>query len=520
MAEKKMKQFSDVYPQETKGQLTMFDRILFKGHLTGVYPVERFGSILYQQGVLLKQFQRFGKESSEQLRNHLTQMAEKGQRSVVYLPTGRGKKGEGKEELARQVAEVEGITEGLVVIYTTLEMQNALSVRGKRQSGHIHLVSEARKHLHYYLYFIDEEFGMMHVRIQSWWPFTTHININGREWLARQMDKEDIEYLRAENCFWEIADLEQAQTLCDKFAHRQWERVWNAFAKRLNPLLPMITDWTGQGYYWSVEQAEIATDVMFDRQEGLDELLPALFRETMLTQSAEDVMRFLGRRLTGNFQGKIETKLNKRQPGWRVKHWVKQNSIKMYNKGRVLRVETTINNSGEFKIPTPEGKSPRWKRMPKGVSYFWHFYQAGREANQRYLDALSHLPAQGKAALDALDSLCQSHQQDGRPVAKFQPVTQETCHLFAVILRGEHALTGFRNHHIRAALFGTASQDEPEQQRCRARVSRLLAKLRGHGLIEKIDHSHLYRVTAMGYRAMAAALRYRHIDFPANFALA
>lgn len=512
-----MKNFSDIYPQETNGQLVMFDRILFKGYLSGVYPVQRFESILYHHGVPLKEFKTFAQESTEQLKDHLAQLAKAAQRPMIYLPSGRGKRGESKEELARELAATDEIKEGLIAIYSTLELQGTLSVRGERQTGHIRLVSEKRKHLHYYLYFMDKEFGLMHLRIQSWWPFTMHIYINGREWLAHRMDEQEIAYIRADNCFWEIADLEQAQQLCDKFAHRQWERVWNAFAKRINPLLKTVQAWTGQGYYWTIEQAEIATDVMFAQQATLDEMLPDLFREALLTRSAEDVMRFLGRRLHANFQGKVETKLNKRQPGWRVKHWVKQNSVKMYNKGRVLRVETTINNSGEFKIPAPQGKLPRWKRMPKGVSYFWHFYQVGREANQRYLDAMYNIPYQGKAATDALDSLCQSHKQDGRRIAKFQPVTQATCQLFAVILRGEHALTGFRNHHVRTALFGIPAPDKQTEQRRRARVSRLLAKLRGHGLIEKIRHSHLYRVTPFGYRAMAAALHYRHVEYPSNF---
>ena len=516
-----MKQFGDIYPEQTQGELTMFDRMLFKGYLSGVYPLHRFEQILYHHGVLLKEFKEFGQQSTEALKGHLSKLAEAEQRPIVYLPGGQGVKGESKEELARQQAETDQIESGLIVIYSTLELKSSLSVRGERASGHIRLVSELRKQLHYYLYYQDEEFGLMHVRIQSWWPFTIHIYINGREWLARQLDKAGIGYLKVENCFWQIADLPQAQKLADKFAHRQWERVWEAFAKKVNPLWPTVQAWTGQGYYWTIEQAEIATDVMFDQPETLAELLPALFQETLLTCSAEDVMRFLGRRLHASFQGKVETRLNKRQPGWRVKHWVKQNSIKMYNKGPVLRVETTINKADEFKIPTPPGHSSRWKRLPKGVAYCWHFYNVGQEANHRYLQALRPISYQGKAATETLDSLCQSQPlSPTHRVAKFQPVTEATCQLFAAVLNGQHALTGFRNHHLRTALFPTETSDPQTEHRLRARVSRLLLKLRGHGLIQKVDQAHLYRVTAHGYRAMAAALRYRHIDFPTNFALA
>jgi hypothetical protein len=40
-------------------------------------------------------------------------------------------------------------------------------------------------------------------------------------------------------------------------------RVLNAFARRLNPILPAIRAAGYGGYYWVLDQAEIATDVMF-----------------------------------------------------------------------------------------------------------------------------------------------------------------------------------------------------------------------------------------------------------------
>lgn len=515
-----MDTFADVYPEQTVGQLVMFDRIVFKGHLSGLYPAgKRFSWYLYQQGVLLKEFKAYAEQTTQQLRAHVEGIGRAAGCVVEYLANGRGPKGEKKEELAQQRLVEGGGRPGLIAIFSALEVHNSFTVRGNRARQELEVRVEARKHLHYYLYYNDEEFGLMYVRIQSWWPMAIQIYINGHEWLGRQLDKAGISYVRYDNCFTAIAELERAQAMCDKFAHRQWDRVWNNFARRVNPFLPLIEATMKKGYYWSIDQCEMATDVMFGDQESLDGLLPALFQETLLTFSAEDVMRFLGRKLSGNFEGRVQTNLQKRQAGWRVKHWVKENSIKMYNKGGVLRVETTINNSGEFKIAAPQGQQPRWKRMPKGVSYFWHFYQTGRQANQRYLDALRHLPVQGKAATDALDSLCQSHDHQGQRIAKFQPTTQATCQLFAAVLNGQHALTGFRNRHLRAALYAAPASDEQTEQRRRARVSRLMAKLRGHGLVERLEHSHLYRVTAFGYQAMAAALRYRLVDYPANFAL-
>jgi hypothetical protein len=518
--EQPLKSFHDVYPDKTIGQLTMFDRVIFKGYLSGLYPVKKqFEYLLASQGVLLKAYKGYAESCTAQLKAHLQQMGEQAGCAIEYLPGGKGKKKESKEELAQAACAAAGDKKGLIAIYSCLELKQTFTVRGNRQSQQLEAVAEKRPHLHYYCYYQDEEFGLMYVRIQSWWPFEIQIYLNGHEWLAKQLDKAGIGYDKADNCFLGIDDVPAAQRLCEKFAHRPWERVWNHFARRLNPLLATVAEVVKKGYYWTIEQCEIATDVMFAKQSVLDDCLPDLFEEALLAFSAEDVMRFLGRKLNGNFAGNIETRLNKRQAGWRVKHWVKQNALKMYNKQSVLRVETTINKADEFQIEAAPSASSRWKRLPKGVDNAWHFYQVGLQANQRYLQALCHLPLQGKTANHALDSLCQSHQVEGHTVAKFNPLTPESCRLFAILLRGENVLSGLRNRYLVQTLFDP-TDDRQAANRQRARVSRLLAKLRGHGLIEKIEHSHLYRVTAFGYRVMSAALHYRYVDFPTQFARA
>lgn len=513
-----MATFGEIYPEQTVGQVTMFDRIIFKGHLSGLYPAQKqFDWYLHQQGVQLKDYKAYAEQTTKELKEHLQSLAEQAGCEVHYLKTGQGPKGESKGELASQILAEKEDQEGLMAIFSTLELKHSFTVRGNRETHHLDVVSEARKQLHYYLYYKDAEFGLMYVRVQSWWPFEIQIYINGHQWLARQLDQAGLKYLLVDNAFWEIEDVAAAQELADKFAHRQWERVWNAFARQVNPFLARIKEAVHKGYYWSIQQAEIATDVIFAEVETLTAIMPDLFEEVLLTFSAQQVMRFLGRPLRGNFQGEIRTDLNKRLPGWRVKHWVKQNSLKMYNRGPVLRIETTINNSREFHLPNEQSASRRWKPMPKGVAHFWHFYQAGSQANHRYLHALAPLPFKGKAAQDALDRLCQSQVYHDQRVAKFQPVSEPDCQLFAAVLSGDHLLHGFRNRHLVQALYPQPSDEPAERKRRCARISRLIAKLRGHTLVQQVKHSHLYLVTSYGYQVMAAALRFRHVDFPAFF---
>ena len=41
----------------------------------------------------------------------------------------------------------------------------------------------------------------MNARIQTWFPFSIQICLNGRAWLARQMDAAGLGYVQRDNCF-------------------------------------------------------------------------------------------------------------------------------------------------------------------------------------------------------------------------------------------------------------------------------------------------------------------------------
>ncbi len=90
-------------------------------------------------------------------------------------------------------------------------------------------------------------------------------------------------------------------------------------------------------------------------------------------------------------------------------------------------------------------------------------------------------------------------------------VYREDARLFQAVLQGGFALQGFRNKHIRAALYGD-EPDKAERKRTSARVTRLLSLLRSHKLIKKVSHTLYYRATKFGQHVMSTALRLRNLD--------
>lgn len=259
-----------------------------------------------------------------------------------------------------------------------------------------------------------------------------------------------------------------------------------------------------------VDQAEFATDVLFRDRASLAAIYPRLLQHATLCLSAEDVLRFLGRKLSGCFAGEVLNDCKKRWPGARVKHRMKGNWIKMYDKhGLVLRIETVINNPTEFRVRRWGQKKGQqvldWFPLRKGVANLWRYAEVSLQADRRYLEALAVVEGPAPEPRQ-LERICEPAQKDGRRWRGLNPLRRQEQRLFAVVLRGEYAVRGFRNRDMAERLYSSAVAEPGERRRRCARVSRLL---RTHGLIAKFPRSRCYHVTAKGQALMSAALRFR-----------
>ncbi len=514
--------FEDLHRQRVTGSLAMFDRMIFKGHLTQLYKQNGARCFLWSQGVALKDFTAYAKETTERIANNARKLVTDAGRPVISFDHVKTRnRTQHKDELAKEIAERDGVSEGIVCLISAVEPCMSFQVRKSHKTRTIDISRRERKCLHHYLYLIDPEFGFMHVRIQGWIPYECQIYINGREWLARALDKAGIGYVRYENSLLAIDDIEAASALCERFAHRAWPRVLNAFARLLNPILPAIRAANYGGYYWVLDQAEIATDIMFDTRLKLLEIWPDLVRHAALNMSSEDVLGFLGRKLHPSLKAQVVTDTKRRPEGWRVRHRMGGNWVKVYDKASVLRVETTINNPREFRVlrvfTDAQGRRERrWCEMRKGVCDLWRNFQVGVASNHRYLDALAAAPMKGEGVA-ALDALCRPRTKHGRTYARFSPLSPADLALFRAAMAGEHAIRGFRNTDITTRLYRRPPVDRDEARRRCERVSRLIVKLRGHGLVAKIPRARRYRVTRYGQRVMTAAISLHDHDYPLKY---
>jgi hypothetical protein len=518
--------FTDLHKKSILGVIEGFDRIIFKGHFSSMFPKGAFKRYLSQRGVLLKDAGEFFKKETARIIDHAKAAAADAGRQYIYLQSAHTHASDdSKEDMARKIAEAENIQQGLVCIFSVLENCRSFDVVGNRATHRKEVVMRNRRCLHLYWYFIDPLFGWMHVRVQTWAPYSIQIYINGREQLCRQLEANGIPFQRSDNKILHVDKPDVLSDLCDSFCHTQWAKALQRKADMVNPLLPDIAQARFGNYYWVIDQAEFATDILFRSRDELEAILDDLLTSAVIGFDAQDVMRFLGRKPHHAFTGEVIIDHKKRHQGRRIKFRLKRNSIKIYDHLNVLRIETTINNPAEFKVLRPsdgehEGESvDRWCPMRKGVANFWRYAQVAKAANARLIDALASAPLKSDA-IESLDSICRSHEVAGRHVAAFNPLLPDTISLFSSVLSGEFNINGFRNHDLQQKIYSSPPKSKKEANRRTQRTSRLIAKLRGHHLIAKVKNARLYRVTSYGVSVMWAAIRIHDVDFPEYFAQA
>jgi len=515
-----MTAFVDRFSDSIHGVLSGFDRIRFRGTQRLLASVRGLTAFLAFAHVRLADFKPYVTAVTDQVRRQVEAQAQRAGVAIEYVNDSS----KSKEELAANLAKRAGRTTGLRAILSAVEPCRTFFVRKNPATGLIELHNRPGKCLHYYHYWHDDQLGPCHLRLQSWFPFNTFVCVNGREMLTGELTRQGIAFRQRDNCFSWVGDLPRAQHLLDEQVKLDWSAE---LTRLLTASHPGWSTWPGMDRppYWSADQTEWATDVLFRSRARLSRLMPGLIQHAMIGLGCADVMRFLGRpvpadgRVHPNFAGEVGTDYVKRPEGARVAFRVNRNGVKFYDKqGSVFRVETTITDARNMKSYRPKESDPdgpkAWRPMKKGVSDLPRRAQVSQRSNDRCLEALAAaVTEQTVGALTA--KVCERTQWKGRSVRALNLLAPDDLRLLQIVGRGGFVLNGFRNRDVRAALFNPAGADAAEDKRQSAVVTRLLRLLRAHGVIQKVAKTHRYQVTRHG-RELIAALTLAHAAQPKN----
>ena len=504
------------------GVLHGFDRLVFRGHLRKLTTVQGMECHLHANHVLYKDFEAYVQQKTRQLIESSLDTARSLQRPVIYLESSRLS----KEEEAAKIAARDGISAGLICVFKCVEPCWTFEMHRNRERKLLEVQGKFGKCSFLYHYYQHPDWGAMYARVQTWFPFAMQIGINGREWLARQLDKAGLCYRRYDNKVTWVEDLPRAQQLLDAQLQENWPQRLEEIRGLIHPSHAEILGRLPLEYYWSAFQSEWASDLLFRSQADVERVFALLVRHALLNFRSVEVLRFLGRKLPesgptyGRFDGEVKSTLKRRHEGVCLRHSVAGNSIKAYNGPGFIRLETTINQPHDFKVYRTKENDPDgpmdWRVLRKGVADLQRRATVCQGTNGRYAEALASVKDQTPLK-QWTDPLCQRTLAPGKNPQKrklrgLNPLSPEDVALLEVVVDPKFAVAGLRNRDLVAVLYPKPAADEKEKRRRSSRVTRLIRLLRAHGLLHKTPKSHRYQASPDARKLITSVLAARNAN--------
>jgi len=487
--------FHKKHENKIAGTLSCFDRVIIHGSLSKWGFTHNMNSYLITNKIKVKDYLPFAKEQNILVRQAVEATALENELPIEHI---RSPHRFDKEKYIQQLLAGRGEQEGIVCIFSSMEICDCYDPTFDRINHKAYLKYGTSKCLHYYIYFIDRLFGLCYLRIPTWIPFRLQFYFNGHNYLAKKLSKESINFHMSDNAFDFISDFQRAQELSDAIRVEELHAFLDLLANRYLPFLKE----TFQIYRWTITQAEYATDLIFKRSDDLRLLYDQLVLNAIHAVKPNNIATFFSRKLAANYHQQVGNKYNTQIQGTRIKHAMGVNSIKMYDKDQtILRIETTVNDITEFivfrDVVHRDGKvEKRYAPMKKTIYSLFELAKISQQANARYLDFIAAFDdaSKGQKRLDVISSKVSLNQRSYRGFNLFDA---SDAQILLALESGEFNIYGFRNKSLRLKLNGAFSSSA---------ISRILKRLLLHGLIKKIKNTYKYYLTKLAKRLLGSIL--------------
>jgi hypothetical protein len=345
---------------------------------------------------------------------------------------------------------------------------------------------------HFYLYGLDDDVGPFFFKFCSYFPYTAKVCLNGHHWAQRQATKAGIDFEAADNAFAACADPARLQRLCERLSPAAIDRFIRKWLARLPHPFTAADRRAGYRYDVSVLQAEFSLTQVLDRPLAGRVFFEETIRDNLDAGRPDQVSLTFARRVTKRTPGRFRTRVITDGVIPSIHLDYKRTRIKQYFKeGVALRTETTVNDTRDFGIG---------RRLPNLPA----LREVGFSANRRLLE-VQRISSDPIAGADTYERVCRPVIVDGQrvPALRFDHPATQALLVALVVLR--LLPEGFANRDLRALLAPALGL--PASAMTQGRMSYHLRRLRLHGLIERIPHTHRYLVTDFGLAAAVVLTR-------------
>ena len=495
-----METIPEKYKDQISFVLSCYDRIIISGILPEINHSKAMTSFLFNKGIRIFDYAKFAEPLKEKLRENAEQLAKENGIEIEFIRNTNTR----KEDIIAKKLKERGTHPGLVHIISAMEICPTYKPWHDKKTGKTYLRPDTTKCIHYYFYLIDEVLGLIYVRVPTWCPFRLQVYINGHSILAHELDTNGVSYTMLDNAFDSIAEPKKAQQLANNIDIKKIHRCLEAISWKFCPVYKEFHS----RYHWLILQAEYSTDIVFKKQSQLQAIYSDLVMTAIHTVKPDNIATFLGRKIDPKYQGEMGNNYNVRIEGSRIKHSMGNNSIKMYDKfSKILRIETTTNDITFFKhyreVEHRDGtKSKQIASLKKGIYSIAMLRECLHAANKRYIEFISAFKTQD-VGRKRLEQISISKIVKERNYKGFNLFDSKDTKIILAILRGEFNISGFRNKDLKSLLKKSSSQ-----------ISRLIKRLRIHGLIHKAAKTYKYYVTALGKKTLIISEKLKNIIIP------
>lgn len=354
---------------------------------------------------------------------------------------------------------------------------------------------------HYSFHIIDQEWGHITMKLSGHFPFGVQIILNGHEWVERRKGIKKLSIIKEGNCFTSFSNGEALSRIADTLSIQkgQLESVCNRWIYKCLwfGLGHKEQEISGFKYQYSIYQVEYSRNLLFKRGTQLDQMYQNLITLTRQKLDIKRLTTMMGRknRPHNRKQGRPDIEIRIEKPNYNLTifkiHFGKI-TLKLYDKGeRILRAEVVVHNAKELKCK-------------RNVSNF-----------EEIVSKLNNI------MVSFMDNLCYTHislLDDGSFKQLTSPSKKGTLRLAGVDIYKSRTIANMESVLALAikpngytakdmvVLMKEKLNRKSAKKYTPAMASYDIRKLRGKGLVEKVEKSRRYKTTKKGMETIITVL--------------
>lgn len=351
---------------------------------------------------------------------------------------------------------------------------------------------------HYYFYIVDAVAGPMVLRVGSFLPFSVTAYLNGHNFIERALAGQGVKFVKDDNRFVSAADPARLQAAADRLDGQTLQQRIDYWTLIVAPKFSAKerTACGGLHRLYVMEQIEYCRNFIFKRSWPIRSIFQRSCELGLYRLTADRIVALFGKQNTRRVRGKLQNVMERVDHGMQVfRTWCRNSFLKQYEKAATfLRLELVSNNVRDF-------------RLKKSLIH----WDAMRRSFQDITDRFAGVQAQNlnvHGQFDVLARLAEPALQGKTKVSGIKLEQKRILRLLEVLLQGAGGhLKRWTTAQLRQTVLEQCALKPQDYTLNQIRYD--LRKIRVHGLIERIPHTHAYRFTQRGQKLALLLIQLR-----------